>query len=79
MPCDDAAISVSDELAILFLATGLTHGIAAPEETEDLEIRWLPFADVLAMTLGGRITDAMTVVAIERLALLRSRAVPGSQ
>lgn len=66
--------SVSDELAILFIATGLTHGIAAPEGTEELEVRWLPYEEVLAMTLDGRITDAMTVVAVERLALIRMRA-----
>lgn len=71
--------SVSDEVAILFLATGLTHGIAAPEGTEALEVRWLPFEEVLAMTLDGRITDAMTVVAIERLALLRARADSAGQ
>lgn len=71
--------SVSDELAILFLATGLTHGVAAPEGTEALEVRWLPFDEVLAMTLDGRITDAMTVVAVERLALLRARADPRGQ
>jgi 8-oxo-dGTP pyrophosphatase MutT (NUDIX family) len=64
--------SVSDELAILFLATGLEHGTATPDGTEALAIRWLPFADVLAMTLDGRITDAMTVVAIERTALRRA-------
>ena len=71
--------SVSDELAILFVATGLTHGVAAPEGTEDLEVRWLPFADVLTMTLDGRITDAMTVIAVERLALQRAREVPRGQ
>ena len=71
--------SVSDEVAILFLATGLTHGIAAPEGTEALEVRWLPFEEVLAMTLDGRITDAMTVVAIERLALLRASADSAGQ
>lgn len=71
--------SVSDELAILFLATGLKHGIATPDGTEALEIRWLPFEDVLAMTLDGRITDAMTVVAVERLALLRARAGTAGQ
>jgi ADP-ribose pyrophosphatase len=65
--------SVSDELAVLFLATGLTHGIATPDGTEDLAIRWLPFEEVLAMTLDGRLTDAMTVVAVERLALQRAR------
>jgi 8-oxo-dGTP pyrophosphatase MutT (NUDIX family) len=64
--------SVSDELAILFLATGLSQGDATPDGTEQLVIRWLPFEEVLAMTLDGRITDAMTVVAVERLALLRA-------
>ncbi len=63
--------SVSDELAVLFLATELTHGTADPDGTEDLETRWLPFDDVLAMTLGGTISDAMTVIAVERLALER--------
>jgi 8-oxo-dGTP pyrophosphatase MutT (NUDIX family) len=66
--------SVSDELAVLYLATGLTQGLATPDPTEALEVRWLPFDEVLAMTLDGRITDAMTVVAVERLALLRARA-----
>jgi 8-oxo-dGTP pyrophosphatase MutT (NUDIX family) len=64
--------SVSDELAILFLATGLSQGDATPDGTEQLVVRWLPFEEVLAMTLDGRITDAMTVVAVERLALLRA-------
>jgi 8-oxo-dGTP pyrophosphatase MutT (NUDIX family) len=63
--------SVTDEIAVLYLATGLEHGPAAPEGTEELEIRWLPFDEVLAMTLDGRITDAMTVLAIQRVALAR--------
>lgn len=66
--------SVSDERAVLFLATGLTHGEASPEPSESLELRWLPFSEVLAMTLDGRITDVLTVVAVERVALARSIA-----
>ncbi|MFL5710027.1 MAG: NUDIX domain-containing protein, partial [Chloroflexota bacterium] len=65
--------SVTDEIAVLFVATGLTHGTATPDGTEDLVIRWLPFDEVLAMTLDGRIRDVMTVIAVERYALLRSR------
>ncbi|MFL5687457.1 MAG: NUDIX domain-containing protein [Chloroflexota bacterium] len=65
--------SVTDEVAVLFVATGLTHGPATPDGTEDLVIRWLPFDEVLAMTLDGRIRDVMTVIAVERYALLRSR------
>jgi 8-oxo-dGTP pyrophosphatase MutT (NUDIX family) len=64
--------SVSDELAVIFLATGLTAGQASPDGTEDLSLRWLPFDEVVAMTLDGRITDAITIIAVERLALLRA-------
>jgi 8-oxo-dGTP pyrophosphatase MutT (NUDIX family) len=63
--------SISDEAAIVYLATGLTHGVAEPDPTEQLEVRWMPFDDALAMTLDGRITDAMSVVGIQRVALAR--------
>lgn len=63
--------SVSDEAAVLFVASGLTHGAAAPDGTEDLAVRWVPFDDVLAMTLDGRITDALTILAVQRVALDR--------
>jgi 8-oxo-dGTP pyrophosphatase MutT (NUDIX family) len=66
--------SVSDEEAVLYLATGLTHGVATPDGTESLAIRWLPFDEVLAMTLDGRITDALTVMAVQRAALARLTA-----
>jgi len=70
----DLSNSVSDEQAVLFLATDLTHGRAAPEPSEALEVRWVPFDEALAMTLDGRITDAMSVVAIQRVALERATA-----
>lgn len=63
--------SVSDEEAILYLATGLTQGVATPDETESLAVRWLPFDEVLAMTTDGRIMDAMTILAVQRVALAR--------
>lgn len=66
--------SITDEAATLYLATGVTHGVAEPEATEDLEVRWVPFAEALAMTLDGRITDAMSVAAIQRVALARVAA-----
>ena len=65
--------SVTDESAILFSARAVTVGEPDPEGTEQLEVRWVAFEDALAMTLDGRITDAITVCAIERLALLRAR------
>ena len=65
--------SISDELAVLYLATGLRRGEANPDATEDLQVQWLPFDEVLAMTQDGRITDAMSVVAIQACALERAR------
>ena len=59
-------------MAFLYLATGLTHGPSSPEPSEVLEVRWVPFDEALAMTLDGRIADAMSVLAIQRVALRRS-------
>ena len=68
--------SVTDELATLFLATGLSHGPTALESTEtDLTLDWVPFDEVMAMVLDGRITDAMSVVALQRVALERAAVV----
>ena len=67
--------SVTDEEAILFLATGLTHGPTALESTEsDLTLDWVAFHEVMAMVMDGRITDAMSVVALQRIALERGRS-----
>lgn len=63
--------SVGNELAICYLAGGLRAGTAEPEGTEQLQTRWVPFAEALAMTMDGRITDALSVVALQRVALLR--------
>ena len=70
--------SVSDEAAIVYAATAASAGEANPEPTEVIESRWLPFDEALAMTLDGRITDAMSVVGIQRLALERAGATTGS-
>lgn len=66
--------SVTDEAGVLYLATDLTQQAAAPEATEELVARWVAFAEALAMTLDGRITDAMTMMAIQRVALDRLRS-----
>jgi 8-oxo-dGTP pyrophosphatase MutT (NUDIX family) len=63
--------SVSDERGVLYLATDLSHGDSDPEPTEVLEVRWVPFAEALAMTLDGRITDAISIIGLQRVALAR--------
>jgi 8-oxo-dGTP pyrophosphatase MutT (NUDIX family) len=63
--------SVSDEEAIIYLATDLESGHADPEPTEQLRVRSVPFGDALGITFTGRITDAMSVLGLQRVALLR--------
>lgn len=62
--------SVSDELAILYLATGLTQFEATPEETEQLQIKKIPFKELYKMLLDGAIKDSMSVAAILKIQLM---------
>jgi 8-oxo-dGTP pyrophosphatase MutT (NUDIX family) len=56
--------SVSDELAIWFLATGLTQGKHSPEGTEQLKVRRVSFQEASQMAFRGEITDALSLLAI---------------
>lgn len=62
--------SVSDELAILYLARGLRQEAAEPEDTEDLRLLKVPFAQAYQYVLSGQITDAMSVAGILRVQLM---------
>lgn len=61
--------SVTDERGVVFLATGLRAGIAAPEPSEDLAIRWAALEDVLAEIDAGGIHDILTIAGVTRYAL----------
>src|SRR5205823_13259692 len=63
--------SVSDELAIWFLATELTQGEHNPEGTEQLKIRRVTLQEAFAMALQGEITDALSLLAIMQYQILR--------
>jgi 8-oxo-dGTP pyrophosphatase MutT (NUDIX family) len=63
--------SITDEAAVTYLATGLSDGVASPDGTEEIEILRVPFDEALAMTRDGRITDMLSVVALQQVALAR--------
>ena len=56
--------SVTDERCACFLAWDLEQQAPAPDETEDLTLRWLPLAEAIDMALDGRIHDVVSVVAL---------------
>lgn len=62
--------SVSDEHAIVYLASGLTQHEAAPEETEQLTLKKIPFAQACEMVQNGQITDSISIAAILKAQLL---------
>ncbi len=69
--------SVTDEEGALFVATGLEAGDARPDGSEqDLVSRWVSLDEAVAMIDRGEITDAMSQVALLRVALER-RTEPG--
>ena len=63
--------SVTDETTIMFVATDLDAGEASPEGTEQIQMRWVPFDEAMAMIGRGEIRDAMTIMALQQLALER--------
>jgi 8-oxo-dGTP pyrophosphatase MutT (NUDIX family) len=68
----DLSNSISDEVGLLYLATDLSYGEPAPDGTEDLRLRRVPFDEVMAMVDRGEIPDAMSQLALERVARLRA-------
>jgi len=62
--------SVTDEHGVAYIARDLSFGDAEPEETEDLKVIRLPFSEAVAMVMDGRITDALSMVSILKVALM---------
>jgi 8-oxo-dGTP pyrophosphatase MutT (NUDIX family) len=56
--------SVTDEEGFIFLAQDLSQGDWEPEETEDLRLWKLPFAEAVAMAMRDEITDAISVMGL---------------
>lgn len=64
--------SVSDEYGVAYVARGLRQETAEPEDTEDLKLKRVPLHEAIAMTLDGRIKDAVSVMALGRVALMEA-------
>ena len=64
--------SVTDEEALIYLASDLVSGAQKLEASEsDMQLKKLPFEQAVAMALNGEITDALSVAAL--LAVSRVR------
>jgi 8-oxo-dGTP pyrophosphatase MutT (NUDIX family) len=63
--------SVADEYAVWFLATDLLPGEPQNEGTEVIGVRRVPLSEAVAMAMDGRITDALSALALTTYALDR--------
>jgi len=61
--------SVTDEWGVIYVATGLRPGIATPEPTEELAVRWATVDEVIAEIDAGDIHDMITIAGVLRYAL----------
>ena len=63
----DLSNSVTDERAIVYLATDLQQGAPNPEETEELTVSKIQINEAYQMVLDGEITDSITVASIFKM------------
>ncbi len=68
----DLSNSVSNEQAIVYLATGLTPGEADPEDTEDLVVCKISLEEAFAMVERREIRDSLTVTAVYKMMLMQN-------
>jgi ADP-ribose pyrophosphatase len=59
--------SVSDELGMIYLATGLEQGPASPTEDEELEVIRVPLQEAFERVHRGELTDSLTVAGLLKL------------
>ena len=71
----DLSNAVTDESAVGFIAWDLTPGEADPQDGEVLEVRRLPFKDLLDQVLDDQIRDVFTQVMVLRVDALGHRGL----
>ena len=72
----DCSNGSTTEVAHMFLARDLTAGPPVPQGDEQVELRWMPFADAVLAVMDGKITEAVSVAAILKTELRRRNPKP---
>jgi 8-oxo-dGTP pyrophosphatase MutT (NUDIX family) len=67
--------SVSDEVAYIFRASGLTDGQNNPEGAESIDVKRASWDEAWAMSRRGEITDSISVIALLHEAVRRGQAL----
>ena len=62
--------SVTDERGKIFVAQDLEFGESAPEETEELIIKKVPFEEALELVMNNQITDSLSMIGLMKIKLM---------
>ncbi len=73
----DNSNGVTNDVAHIFLATGLQAGAAAPDPAGQVVLSWLPFDRAVEHVLNGSITESVSVAAILKVEVLLRRGPGG--
>ena len=60
----EACVGVTNDVQEIFVATGLTHAQSRPDPAEQLQTRWVPFAEAVRMVMSGEIAECASIAAI---------------
>ena len=60
----DLSNSASDEVAIIYVAQGLTFHEPEPDHNEQLELRKVPFSELVEMVMRGELRDSLTMAGV---------------
>lgn len=58
---------MTDEVAHVWVARGLSFGESEPDEDEKLKVQKIPFSELVELVMEGIITDSITVCAVLKL------------
>ena len=71
----DLSNSVTDEQCLIYAARGLTPCERHPDETEELAVRRIPFAELYRGVAEGEYRDSLTVTGVLKLGYLLDRGL----
>jgi ADP-ribose pyrophosphatase YjhB (NUDIX family) len=66
----DLSNSVTNEVAVIYIAQQLSIQQACPEETEQLQVKKISLSNVFKMVNNNEITDAISVAALQKVELM---------
>lgn len=67
--------SATDEYCYIYIAQNLEYTLSEPEESEDLQVKKLPFEQAYQMVMAGKITDSLSMVAILKTKILLDKGL----